>query len=295
MELRQLEYLLAVVEERSFTRAAERLHVAQPGVSAQIRRMERELGQQLLDRSGPEVRPTQAGTTFLPYARAALDAVSGGRLALDELAGLVRGSLSVGIVTSCSSVPVTDLLADFHRSYPEVEIRLVEAPSDQLAAGLRAGDLDVALIGVATKAPEGLHHRLVVDEPAVAGMAPEDSLAGRGAVSLAELCERPLLCLPRGTGLRTMLEEACESAGIPLRVTMEAGDPQRLVELAERGLGVAVLPAPSVRRHGSRIRGVEISAPGLRARIALAWSAERAMSPAGQAFIDLAGAVLAPS
>ncbi|MFJ3160264.1 LysR family transcriptional regulator [Streptomyces kanasensis] len=294
MELRQLEYFLAVVEERSFTRAAARLHVAQPGVSTHIRRLEQELGQPLLDRSGPAVRPTQAGTTLLPYARSALSAVSGGRLALDELAGLVRGRLSVGVVTSCSTVPVADLMADFHRSYPEVEIHLSEASSDRLVAGLRAGELDAALIGVASEPPPGLHHLIVVDEPVVAGVVPEDPLAARDVVPLAELCERPLICLPRGTGVRAVLEEACESRGIPMRITMEAADPHRLVQLAERGLGVAVLPAPFARRHGDRTRGVEIVSPRIRARIALAWSAERGMSPAGQAFLDLARAALAP-
>ncbi|KOG56021.1 LysR family transcriptional regulator, partial [Streptomyces varsoviensis] len=80
MELRQLEYLVAVVEEASFTKAAARLHVAQPGVSAQVRQLERELGQSLLDRSGRTVRPTEAGAAVLPYARAALAAVDGARL-----------------------------------------------------------------------------------------------------------------------------------------------------------------------------------------------------------------------
>ncbi|MFY1675588.1 LysR family transcriptional regulator [Streptomyces sp. WMMC905] len=293
MELRQLEYLLAVVEERSFTRAALRLHVAQPGVSTQIRRLEQELGQRLLDRSGAAVRPTQAGAVLLPYARAALAAVSDGRLALDELAGLVRGRLSVGIVVSCSAVPVADLMADFHRSYPEVEVRLSEASSDVLAAGLRAGDVDVALIGTAGRPPQGLHHRIVADEPVVAGVVAEDPLAARDTVPLAELCERPLLCLPPGTGVRAVLEEACASAGLAPRITMEAADPHRLVQLAERGLGAAVLPAPFARRHGGRTRGVEIVTPRLRARIALAWAADRGMSPAGQAFVDLAADVLA--
>ncbi|RPK84170.1 MULTISPECIES: LysR substrate-binding domain-containing protein [Streptomyces] len=292
MDLRQLEYFLAVVEERSFTRAAARMHVAQPGVSAQIRRLERELGQELLDRSGPAVRPTQAGATLLPHARAALEAVNGGRLALDELAGLVRGRLTVGIVTSFSSVRVSDLLADFHRTYPEVEIRLSEASSDRLVAGLRDSRLDAALISTGARSPAGLRARVIVDEAMVAAVLPHDPLAAGGEVALADLRDRPLICLPPGTGARTGLDEACEAAGFRPRVTMEAGDPHRLVELAARGLGVAVLPAPFAGRHGGPLRGLEIVAPRIRARVALAWPAERTTSPAGQAFIDLACAAL---
>ncbi|HEX6445096.1 MAG TPA: LysR family transcriptional regulator, partial [Streptosporangiales bacterium] len=89
MELRQLRYLVTVAEEANFTRAAARLHVAQPGVSAQVRRLERELGQELLDRSGRTVRLTEVGEAVLPYARAALSAVDGARRAVDELSGLV--------------------------------------------------------------------------------------------------------------------------------------------------------------------------------------------------------------
>ena len=106
MELHQLEYFVAVAEEASFTRAASRVHVAQPGVSAQVRRLESELGQQLLDRSGRSVRLTEVGSAVLPFARAALDAVTNARLAVDDLAGLVRGQVTVGMVSGCRALPV---------------------------------------------------------------------------------------------------------------------------------------------------------------------------------------------
>src|SRR5690348_11420902 len=99
MELRQLEYLVAVVEEGSFTRAAQRERVAQPAVSAQIQRLERQVGQPLLTRSSREVRLTQAGAAMLPHARAALAAVRDARQAVDEVANLVRGTVAIGTVT----------------------------------------------------------------------------------------------------------------------------------------------------------------------------------------------------
>jgi len=148
MELHQLEYLVAVAEEGSFTRAAERVHVAQPGVSAQIGRLERELGQQLFDRTGRAVRLTEVGAAVLPYARAALGAVGGARQAVDELTGLLHGRVAIGMITACSITTLFDLLADFHRQHPAVEISLAEASSDELAAALRDGRLDLALIGV---------------------------------------------------------------------------------------------------------------------------------------------------
>src|SRR5437763_8919642 len=147
MELRQLRYFVTVADEANFTRAAERLHVAQPGVSAQVRRLERELGHELLDRSGRSVRLTEVGAAVLPYARAALAAVSGARLAVDELTGLVHGHVAVGTVTS-HNVDLPGLLADFHEEHPGVEITLTEDNSDQLVAALRGGRLDAAIISL---------------------------------------------------------------------------------------------------------------------------------------------------
>src|SRR5258708_2652436 len=149
MELHQLEYFVAVAEEASFTRAAARVHVAQPGVSAQVRRLETELGQQLLDRSGRTVRLTEVGAAVLPFARAALRAVTNARLAVDQLAGLVRGQVTVGMVSGCSVQILPELLAAFHDIYPGVVIALSEDGSDHLIESLRDGHLDLALIGSA--------------------------------------------------------------------------------------------------------------------------------------------------
>ena len=149
MEIHQLQYFVAVAEEASFTRAAARVHVAQPGVSAQVRRLEAELGQQLLDRSGRSVRLTEVGAAVLPFARAALDALDGARLAVDQLAGLVRGRVTVGMVSGCALPALAGLLADFHGRYPGVAIALTEDGSDRLVELLRDGKLDLALIGAA--------------------------------------------------------------------------------------------------------------------------------------------------
>ena len=182
MELRQLQYLVAVVEEASFTRAASRVHVAQPGVSAQVRRLERELGEELLDRTGRAVRPTAAGEAVLPYARAALAAVDGARAAVDELAGLVRGRVTVGTVVGCGAVGLPEVLAGFHRAHRGVELTLSEGNSDQLLAELSAGRLDLALVGLAEPAGPGIEVQIVVDEELVLGVGPDDVWADSDVV-----------------------------------------------------------------------------------------------------------------
>ena len=175
MELRQLEYFVAVAEEANFTRAAERIHVAQPAVSAQIQRLERELGQTLLDRSRRAVRLTAAGEAALPYAKAALAAVKDMHVAVDELTQLVRGTVTIGTVAS-HNVDIPGVLADFHSDHPKVEITLGTDSSDNLIENVRTGELDAAIVSVGPdERPSGLEIEVVTDEAieaAVCGVRP---------------------------------------------------------------------------------------------------------------------------
>src|SRR5712691_2570737 len=153
MELRQLEYLVAVAEEASFTRAAQRVHISQSGVSAQVRQLEHELGADLIDRSARTATLTQAGDAALAHAREALAAVAAMRQAVDDVNGLLRGRLTVGMVTACTVTGLFDALDAFHAAHPGVLITLLEHASGELTDLVRAGVLDLALIGAAGEAP----------------------------------------------------------------------------------------------------------------------------------------------
>ena len=286
MELRQLEYFVAVAEERSFTRGAAKVHVAQPGVSAQIRRLERELGQELLDRSGRTVRLSAAGETVLPYARAALAAVAGARHAVDELTGLLRGHVAVGMVTS-HNIDLPSLLAEFHDEYPAVEITLAEATSDELIDGLRGGRLDLAIVALGPEPPADLGLLVLVDDAIAAAVIPGHELARGASVSLAALRPYPLISLPPGSGIRTHLDHACAAAGFAPRIAFEAGDPAMLAQLAARGLGVAILP-DSLARSRADLHPLTITRPELRGGLALAWRGEGPVSPAARVLVDRA-------
>jgi DNA-binding transcriptional LysR family regulator len=286
MELRQLEYFVAVAEERNFTRAAERVHVAQPAISAQIARLERELGQRLLDRSRRETRLTAAGDAVLPHARAALAAIANARLAVDELAQLVRGTVTLGTVTS-HNVDIPTLLADFHRAHPAVEITLSTDNSDALIDDVQSGALDAAIVSVGSgEVPSGLAFEVVTDEAIEAAVCLDDPWAGRTSIRLAQLVERQLIALPRGAGIRAQLEKACATAGLTARVAFEASTPVALAELAARGLGVAILPQ-SVSRSHPGLAAFAI-APELRGRLVFAWRSSGPMSPAARVLVEMA-------
>ncbi len=290
MELRQLEYFVAVVEEANFTRAAARLHVAQPGVSAQVRRLEREFGEDLLDRSGRAVRLTEVGEAVLPHARAALRAVADARVAADEVSGLVRGRVAVGMVASTSSHDLPDMLADFHREYPGVEITLSEDASSRLLSAVRNGRLDAALVGTAGEAPPDIETQTVADQPLVAAVGHDDPLAKMESIPLETLVERSLACLPRGTGLRALIEDACADAGLRPHVAFEASDPDVLAMLAGRGLGVAVLAQSTARDYPRQLHAIPITGPKMRGRLEFAWRSKGPISPASRALIGHARA-----
>lgn len=286
MELRQLRYLVTVAEEANFTRAAERLHVAQPGVSAQVRQLERELGHELLDRSGRTVRLTEVGAAVLPYARAALSAVEGARRAVDELSGLVLGDIAVGMIPSCGWVDVPDLLARFHAEHPGVRISLVESTSADLVDGLQNGRLDLAFLALGVETPPGVAMCTAGAEPAALAVRADDPLYGRRTIPLEALRDRPLVAMPRGSGLRSILEETCAATGFTPWIVCEASDPQLLLRFVDRGLGAAVVTASMVARGPAGLRAVTITKPRMPGRVGLAWRAEGPSSPAARAVVD---------
>ncbi|MFF4241451.1 LysR family transcriptional regulator [Actinomadura geliboluensis] len=283
MELRQLEYFVAVTEEASFTKAAARLHVAQPGVSAQIRQLERELGQPLLDRSGRTVRLTEAGAAVLPYARAALAAVSGARFAVDELTGLLRGHVTVGTIDWIRSLDLPGLIAEFHRDHPDVEVTVIQEDTDTLTEGLRSGRVDLAFLGLGADAPAGIATRVVIEQDLYAAVSHDHPLARRPTITLRALADEALISLPKGTGVRAVLDRAFADAGLRPRIAFEAGEPPVVAQIAAHGLGVGVLPESAARGVPDALHAMPIVRPQLSGRIALAWRAEGPRSPAARA------------
>jgi DNA-binding transcriptional LysR family regulator len=288
MELRQLEYFVAVADEANFTRAAAAVHVAQPGVSAQVRRLERELGQELLDRTGRRVQLTAAGAAVLPYARAALAAVAGARQAVDELTGLLRGHVTIGTLTSISTeaVDLPGLLADFHHQHPGVEVTLSVANSDDLIDALRDGRLDLAFIGLGAATPAGIGTHVLTSEPLVAVVSRSDPLAATATITVSALAEHTLISLPHGTGLRSALDQACAAAGFTPRIGFEGGDPRVLAQLATHGLGVAIVPRSLAATGDQRLHTLTITKPELSGRIALAWRNDGPISPPARKLIN---------
>lgn len=266
MEMHQLRYFAAVVDEGTFTGAAQRLHVSQSGISTQVAKLEHELGQRLFDRSARRVRLTPAGEAVLPLAKSALAALDAIRHTAAEFADAVRGRVRLGMVMGCSIPPFLDTLADLGRSHPGIELGLHEDHSAALQSRVLSGTLDLALIGYAGEPAPGLEAGVVIDEP-IAAVVPAGHRLDRADLTLAGLRGEKILCLPEGTGIRAAYEDSCRRLGLDPRVDIEASSPAALLRLAERGAGTAVLSPSSTQ--GPALRAVPLTDATTHARLGL--------------------------
>lgn len=283
MELRQLEYLVAVAEEANFTRAAHRVHITQSGVSAQIRQLEQDLGATLIDRSGRTATLTEAGKAAVGYAREMLAAAAALRQSVDEVTGLLSGRLTVGMVIACTITGLFDALDTFHRAHPGVAVTLLEDNSAALAEHVRSGAVDIALTGAAGSPPPGLAALPLISERLVAAVPHTHHLAERSRLTLRDLAACPLICLPPGTGIRAAFDQACAAAGLTLDVALEAGAPATVADLAARGLGAAIVSETIGAVHAARLRALVIDDATTPALLTLIW--KPSPSPAAAAFL----------
>jgi DNA-binding transcriptional LysR family regulator len=296
MDLRQLEYFVAVAEEANFTRGAERAHVSQSGISAQIRQLERDLGAELFDRTSRTVSLTAAGEAAIGHARALLAGAGALRQAVDEVNGLVRGHLTVGMVTACTVAPLFDALSAFHRAYPGIEITLAEDHSDRLVEQVRDGSADLALIGAPGELPAGVEGQVVISENLVAAVPPGHSLAGRSRVGLAELAGYPVISMPAGTGVRAVFDQACAQDGLQPGIALQASAPSAVADLAARGLGVAIFSATMAANYSDRLVAVPVAGISTPSLLALVWSNSPSLALreflrySSEAFTDMAEA-----
>ncbi|MET7996856.1 LysR family transcriptional regulator [Amycolatopsis sp. NPDC005232] len=241
--LRQLEYLVTVVDTGSFTRAAEQLHVTQPALSHQIRALEQHVGGPLLERLPRSVRLTPMGRAMLPHARAALADAERARCAARQASGLMAGELLVATVYSVSLGVLPAALRVWRRDHPAVDVRLFEfRHADELREAMTAGEADVA-IGPEPAGWEGPVRSLGVEEFVVVLPADAATEGDGGSVDLATLADCAWVHYAPGHGLAEILDAACADAGFRPRPAVRTEQTATAPILAAAGLGPALVPA----------------------------------------------------
>jgi DNA-binding transcriptional LysR family regulator len=242
VDLRQLECFAAVARQRNFTRAADDLYLTQSAVSQQVRRLEAQLGLELLRRTSRGVELTAAGAELLPRAEAILADVAGARAAMDELAsGVVRGAVRV-VATTGDALGLPAALASFHAEHPGIRVALRHGTAEHVADLVRRGTADLGVAATAGNAA-GVEATPLRPEPIVLLVPAGDPLAGAHDVDVWALRERPFVLAEPGSALRATVTARCEAAGFGPVPLMEAGDPETVRVLVAAGLGVALVPA----------------------------------------------------
>lgn len=284
MQLNQLRYVVAVAEERNYTRAAQRLRIAQPSVSSAVHALERELGSSLFHRARGEVQPTAAGETFLPWARQVLADCDAGREAVRRLAGLQGGKVHLGATPSLTTTVLPSIVGPFHRRYPGVELDLHEAGSRPLVDDLEQGRLDLALVILPVN-ESWVSSVFLKTEELVLAVADDHPLAGQPTVEIEDLRDLPLVMFRDGYDLREVTAGACRAAGF--QPTLAAGglEMDGVLALTSAGFGAAVVPISVVQpRRG--LRAVPFVDGTLSRTIGLARRRDRPLPPAAGALAD---------
>ncbi|PPI26204.1 LysR family transcriptional regulator [Rathayibacter sp. AY1B5] len=264
MDLEQLTGFVEVARLGSFTRAADELHLAQPSLSRRIAALEQDLGSELFHRARSGSTLTPAGELLLPLARRMLADAGSVRRELAELAGLERGRVRFGATpTLCISL-VAEVLHAFHSAHPAVELHLAEDGSRSLFDRLARGELDLALVTTSTAAAPGAFTvtPLLVEELVVVSSAAEPPLAATGALDLAAVARLPQIVFNSSYDLRRTTDAAFAAAGLEPDVVLEGAEMDAVLRFAERGLGVAVVPA-MVLQGRPGLRSIRIEEPTL--------------------------------
>ena len=275
---------MAIAEEQSFTRAAQRCFVVQSALSRQIKSLESELGVRLFARTSRKVEVTPAGEAFVKQARLCLQAAERAKASAAAAHGQIRGSLTIGVIPTVTAVDIAAVLGAFRRSYPEVGVHVRTGGNDEFLRRIAAGQLDVGVLGLAEGVtPRGVQTRELSQERLVAVLSEGHRLAGRRRLRLKDLADEPFVDFPEGSSGREQSDLAFDRARLRREVSLEVNTADLLTGLVRQGLGVALV-APSVAREAPGCVCIPVSDGPVRVEY-LAWDSFNP-SPVAQVFVD---------
>lgn len=289
MNFQHVKSFCTIVSEGSFSRAAERLHLTQPTISAQIQALEKTLRTRLFERSAQGISLTQAGKVFHPYALQILEVSDRAEQAMDQLQGLALGSLEIGASTVPGHYILPAALARFKQERPGVDVRLFVSNSQEVRSGLREGRFELGMVGEKVR-DERLAFEPILQERLVAVVRPGHPLAQRGSLTGDELLKQPIVMRELGSGTRSTLEQSLALAGIPadeLQVFLELGSTEAVKMAVRQTDSLAVLSEWAVKDeerlgilHVLPVEGLNVTRD-----FYLVWRAHGYLSVVGETFI----------
>ncbi|EST55985.1 transcriptional regulator [Brevibacillus panacihumi W25] len=287
MELRQVRYVLAVAEERSFSRAANRLHLAQPSLSQQIAKLEKLLGVTLFHRLPQHVELTDAGQRFVQVAQTLVDMSEGLEREMRSYAVGESGKLMVGSLPITGAYVLPHVISAFTKRFPGVELQLVEDTSSHLEQLLVRGKIDVSLLTMPIGDPS-IETIPAINEEIFLALPPQHPLAKRKEIDLAEVADQPFILLKEGQGFRTISLRLCELAGFRPRIVFESSNIQTVQSLVSAGMGLSFAPKMIALAPGSAEPPVYVPLTSKPSRtLVVAYRKDRPLSKPAEAFVRI--------
>ncbi|MFX3633430.1 MAG: LysR family transcriptional regulator [Candidatus Pristimantibacillus sp.] len=286
MELRQLQYVIQIAIEKNFSRAAEKLHIAQPSLSQQLSKLEQELGVLLFRRTTNSVELTQAGQVFVDKSQTILDGIEQLKQEMDDMAQMRRGRLVVGTmpITGAHILPL--VLPVFGAQYPQIEVILVEETSSRLEQLTANGGTDISLLSLPLE-DTTLAWETLMEEEICLAVPPHHQLADRtNSIDIDELKNQPFIGLKKGQGFRQITVELCQKSGFTPNIVFESNNMETIQSLVAGGMGIAFVPKMLIRQKGSEFAPVYLPLTANPSRtLVIASRKGRYLSKAAEAFI----------
>ncbi|GIP39161.1 putative HTH-type transcriptional regulator YwbI [Paenibacillus sp. J31TS4] len=288
MDIRHLQYFEQVATAKSFTKAAELLHISQPTISKLIRNLEDEWGVTLFDRSGREIELTDAGRTVLGRVQLLLRSFDQLGEELDRLKELKSGVLRIGLPPMVGASFFPDILGEFHRAYPGIDIQLAENGAKQVEKEVATGRVEVG-VALLPVDQEAFHYFPFRKEHLLLIVPKRHPLAGRASVRLDELKDEPFLLFREDFALHDRIPAACLQAGFQPRVVYESSQWDFISEMAAAGLGIGLLPE-TIARHlkTGPLAAIPVTDPQIPWHLAMIWRKEGYLSYAAREWIAFA-------
>lgn len=291
MEFRQLLYAIQIATERNFSRAAEKLHIAQPSLSQQLSKLEKELGVLLFKRSTNSVELTYAGSVFVEKAQQIVDMADQLRREMEDIADMRKGRLVVGSLPMTGAHVLPQVIPAFREAYPDIEIVLIEESTKRLEQLTASGGTDVSLLSVPLVEPS-LAYVPVIEEEICLAVPPEHPLAQpefkSQKISISKLRDEPFVLLKKGQGFRAIAHDLCQSAGFDPRVVFESGNIETVQSLVAAGMGIAFIPKMMTRNDWQGRAPTYLTLEGRPTRtLVIAYRKGRYLSNAAEAFITI--------
>ena len=288
MNLSQLKAFLAVAQDRSFSRAAEKLYLTQPAVSKQIQALEEALGMRLFDRVGRSILLTQAGNILHDHAHIAFQTLEEARETINQLRGLQRGHLRISAASTIGTYMLPQPLGELKAQFPGIEISLAITNKARVVQQVLSHEVELGFVGPPVEPAELEMEEYLLDE-LVLIMAPTHRLAQEESVGVAELVEEVFILREQGSGTREIMEEELGRVRVSLKKAMELGSTEAIKQAVAANLGVSIVSkfAISLETLQGRLAVARLPELNLRRQLFVIHHGGRTLSPAAQEFCSL--------